>query len=447
MMFGVSPRPFSTYRRRDKRGRRVYSVKFANGARRVLLNPDGTRCTNKADADAAAARLADAERRVIVITVTHARHEELSAAAAEVQSTIADYLIGLHDARRSAESGEPLAAMLSAFWAPGSDYIRRKEAAGAPLSAMYVNTSRGAVRKYILPWLAEKYPTLTVRGVRPLHMEALKQYLVDRGLSASRVNGVLKAIRTPLANLWRMEVIPDNPGRKVPKLPEPHAARELLTIDEARRFFGRETSPRYATANLTAALAGLRMGEIRGMLAEDIREIRHGRTVTYELHVCHNWQSAEDFGRQLKAPKHSTAARPKYRRVPIVPRLAKALLALAARNPHGDGFVFWGDVARVPLSNTAIEQRYHETLAAIGIPAEERKRRGLTFHSWRHWYRSMLDAGGLSSRAGDELTGHAEGSGIGKRYTHVTAEQAEAARVISRQIEGRVVGRPRRSGK
>ncbi len=439
-------KPYYTYSRSTTRGRRTYLGEFLDGSRRMLYNPDGTRCTNKSDADRAAARIVDAEHRTIVITVTHARHDELAAAAAEEKASIADYLLGLHDARRSASTGEPLAAHLAAFWSDGSAYIKGKAAAGEPLSASYVYIARSALRAHILPWLERAYPGLTVRGLRPLHLEQLKQHLVDAGLGPSRVNGILKAVRTPMGYLWRLEEIPSNPASKVPKLPDPAPERHLLTLNEARRFFEHEKEPRYATANLTAALAGLRMGEVRGLRAEDLREIRQGRSVSYELHVCHNWQDAEAEGQQLKRPKHSTTARPKERDVPVPAQLARALQALVARSPHGDGFVFWGPRAGTPLSNTSIEQRYRAVLVAIGISLEEQRRRHLAFHAWRHWYRSMLDAGGLSARAGDALTGHAEGSGIGKRYTHVTPEQRKTALGISERLlpAGTPAEKPRR---
>ena len=58
--------------------------------------------------------------------------------------------------------------------------------------------------------------------------------------------------------------------------------------------------PRYYGINLLAATTGMRLGEIRGLQAEDIRE-------DY-IHVCHNWQDTEPEGRKMKGPKHSTLA-------------------------------------------------------------------------------------------------------------------------------------------
>jgi integrase len=209
-----------------------------------------------------------------------------------------------------------------------------------------------------------------------------------------------------------------------------------LNLGEVQRFFALPwRDPRYYAINRVAAMTGMRLGEIRGLQAEDLTEKVERYTdaagterqrVTFEIHVCHNWQDTEPDGRKMKGPKHSTLVNVKARDVPISPLLIAMLRELAARNPWQDGFVIWGDSRGKPLSESIILRHYEEQLQKIGIAPEERKRRKLSLHAWRHWYRSELDAAGLSARAGDEITGHAEGS-VGHIYTHVTAEQRSVA--------------------
>lgn len=163
-------------------------------------------------------------------------------------------------------------------------------------------------------------------------------------------------------------------------------------------------------------VAGLRMGEIRGLQAEDIRD--------GYLHVCHNWQETEGPGHEMKGPKHSTAANPKDRDVPIPPTLERALRDLAAANPHGDGFVFFGDRAGAPPSGEIIGRHFREMLVAVGIPREEQLRRRLTFHSWRHWYNTHMRAL-VPEYQLRLLTGHTS-TEMTDRYTAVTPEQRAA---------------------
>jgi integrase len=392
----------------------------------------------------AARLIADLEHRTISIFMHLPLYSEIAQAAEDNHVSIDAYLLGLHDARMASRAGELLTDYLKGFWMEGSLYIKAKEAARSPLSATYMINSRSGISKYVLPWIARKYPDLTLQGTRPTHLEELKQHLVDKGLGPSRVNGVMKAVRVALGEAWRLEAIVDNPARKVKKLPDPAPKREVFSMEEARRFFAVEgQDARYSAASLTAALAGLRLGEIRGLQAEDLREtIEHymdkrGKKrdrVSHYLHVCHNWQDLEPEGRKMKGPKHSTEARSKDRDVPIPEKLHLALLKVTANNPYGDGFVFWGDTAGVPPSSTIIEQHYRSTVHAMGISEEERRRRGLTFHAWRHWYNTHMRPH-LPDYQLRMLTGHTS-EALTDRYTEITEEQrAAVGRVASGLLE------------
>jgi integrase len=67
------------------------------------------------------------------------------------------------------------------------------------------------------------------------------------------------------------------------------------------------------------------------------------------------------------------------------------------------------------------------------IPDAERRRRGLTFHSWRYWYNSML-RGRVPDHALRALTGH-HSEAMTERYTEITADQR---REIARLANGLV---------
>jgi len=320
--------------------------------------------------------------------------------------------------------GEILVDYLSGFWAEGSQYLCGKEARKTPLSAIYVINSRSAISGHVRPWLEKHYPDLGLAQLTAAALEELTLHLAA-SLGASRVNGIIKAVRVPLGEAYRLGALADNPARKVRKLPDPPPARKLLEIEEARRFFSLEwRDPRMYAANLTAALAGLRLGEIRGLQTEDIRD--------GYLHVCHNWQDWEAEGRKMKGPKHSTPSRPKIRDVPVAPKLEAALRELARVNPYGDGFVFWGYRKGEPPSGTLIDESFEAGLRAIGITEEQRRGRHLTFHAWRHWYNSHMRAL-VPDYQLRMLTGHTS-EAMTDRYTEITDEQRDAVREVSGRL-------------
>jgi integrase len=96
------------------------------------------------------------------------------------------------------------------------------------------------------------------------------------------------------------------------------------------------------------------------------------------------------------------------------------LRGLASINPWRDGFVFWGNRRDKPISTTMIERTYKATTAAMGIPEEERRRRRLSFHTWRHWYNSMM-RGKVEDHVLRQLVGHT-GEAMTERYTALPAE-------------------------
>ncbi|MGA2614287.1 MAG: site-specific integrase [Spirochaetia bacterium] len=326
---------------------------------------------------------------------------------------------------------ETFVRYLQDFWAEGSQYLAGREARLKPLSTVYVVNARSAIRKYVTPWLIEQgKEKLRVSEVTAGLLESLTLYLRDSGLGPSRVNGIIKAVRVPLGQAFKMGRIRENPARQVEKLPDPAPKRQILEMEEAERFFSLKwRDPRHYGFNLIAATTGMRLGEIRGLQAEDLRG-------DY-IHVCHNWQDTEPEGRKMKGPKHSTLAAVKERDVPIPPRLVPVLHELVKRNPWKDGFVIWGDSRGKPLSESIILRHLYEGLEKIGITPEERKRRKLNFHAWRHFYNSNVRPF-VPDYQLRMLTGHTS-EAMTERYTEITTEQRRAvAKIADGLFEGKL---------
>jgi integrase len=322
---------------------------------------------------------------------------------------------------------------LEDFWAEGSQYLVGREARKKPLSAIYVFNSRSAIKKYVVPWLvAQGKEKLKLSEVKAALLESLTIYLnteanEGKGLGPSRVNGVMKAVRVPLSQAVKMGRLHSNPASQVEKLPDPAPKRQVLEIDEARRLFSLEwRDERHYAFNLVAALTGLRLGEIRGLQAEDIRG-------DY-IHVCHNWQDTEPEGRKLKGPKHSTLINIKSRDVPVPPKLMPLLHDLAEKNPWKDGFLIWGDSRGKPLSESVILRHLYEGLEKIGIDAEERRKRRLNFHAWRHFYNTNIRPY-VPDYQLRMLTGHTS-EAMSDRYTEITAEQRKVVAGIADGLLG-----------
>lgn len=310
--------------------------------------------------------------------------------------------------------GDTLNDYLAGFWAPGGAYARVKALAGRPLARAYLEASQRCIGKYVLPWLIERKKTkLALTEVTPALLERLVIDLHDTlHLAPRRVNAIRQAVSVALAEARRLGKLRFNPMQQVLKLKESKPRREILSMEEARAVLsGPWPDERHRLANLLAASTGLRIGEIRGLRAEAI--VRRGEA--WELQVRTNWQDGEG----LKAPKQDS-----YGDLPLPPLLAEALTGLASGNPWGNGFVFYGSRREVPVGKRELEQAFNAAVRAAGIPEEDRRRRGLTFHSWRHWYDSYL-RGKLPDHALQRLTRH-KSERLLDHYSHVTEEQRQA---------------------
>lgn len=316
-----------------------------------------------------------------------------------------------------------LVDFLEDFWRPGGAYAAEKAGDGTPLSRAYLTNSALAVKNHLRPWIEETMPHLRVGDVTPDFFRALKKRFAEGGLSPRTVNTIYQVVSVPCAHYWTGKGKPErNPSLAVKRLSEraSRKRREIFTPAEATRVLNSFTDPRHATLNRLAASTGMRLGECLGLQHDDI--------LKGEILVRHNWQDGEG----VKAPKWGSS-----RRVPLAKTVERELRALITSSKYGGPFVFEGITPARPMGKKMVELSFNAAVEAAKIPEEERRRRGLTFHSWRHFFRSMLDGAGLSARAGDELTGH-RNEEVGELYNHVTEAQRKAvARIASELTDSR----------
>ena len=71
-----------------------------------------------------------------------------------------------------------------------------------------------------------------------------------------------------------------------------------------------------------------------------------------------------------------------------------------------DDFIFFGRKREAPLDQKIIERTFHEALKHIGISEEIRKERRICFHSWRHFFNSLLINARVPLVKVQTLTGH-----------------------------------------
>ena len=158
---------------------------------------------------------------------------------------------------------------------------------------------------------------------------------------------------------------------------------------------------------LTAALTGLRLGEVLALRVRD---------VDFENDTIRVSQSVDPIA-GIGSPKSGHG-----RSVPMVPQVSQALARLLQRDhfTSDDDIVFPNDVGRW-LDGSALRRRYKAAQERAGL-------RPLRFHDLRHTFGTNARASAESDRELQEWMGHADARTTA-RYTHYRPRKDAAERL------------------
>ena len=155
--------------------------------------------------------------------------------------------------------------------------------------------------------------------------------------------------------------------------------------------------------NYTAYITGMRQGECLALTTASLHD-------TY-IHVKHSWD--RKYG--LKSTKSG-----KERYVPIPPDLSLELKSLA--EIRGGRFVFAGSTLFKPVDYKAVQKHFKWALENIGIDEGERRRRRLSFHSFRHGANTRMKIAGIPDAVVRSIIGHSSAQ-LSEHYTQIDPRQ------------------------
>ena len=272
------------------------------------------------------------------------------------------------------------------FFDPDGPYTAALKLRGRSIGRGHAANQSSYVKNYLIPAFGES----RLSRIDSETVEEFTHELLAQGLSSSSINHILLALKQILQHAYKKKYLQNLPV--IERVAHKQKNRGIPTVEEVKRFFEQPWSDkRYYAINLLAATTGMRQGEIRGLQ----RRAVHGNYVE----VVTSWEK----GHGLKSTKSGRA-----RNVPLPERTRDALAAVLEKSPYADpdDLVFFGRRREAPLDHKLIEKAFHEALAAIGIDEAERRRRGLCFHSWRHFFNSLLINGRVPVVKVQSLTGH-----------------------------------------
>ena len=227
-------------------------------------------------------------------------------------------------------------------------------------------------------------------------------------LKANTINLALNTLKIMLGEAVKLKLLKVNPCHEVKELKEEETEKVILTTDEAKLIFPAEWSSVWDNeivykANLLAACTGLRIGELLGL---------RGELVFNDCIYVKGQFTRFGYVDHTKTKDNRT--------IPISDIMKKTLDDLLAKN--GNGYVFSDDGGLTPITTWQINRGYNRALKKIGISYDDKLKRGLSFHSWRHFLNTLLLTSNVGLSKVQKVTGH-KSLKMTDHYTHFDTKQ------------------------
>ena len=292
-------------------------------------------------------------------------------------------------------------------------YLKRLKARRA-VSRGYGYIASDRLKNHILP----AFGSYRLDKITDVMIDDWLLALKDRGLSANTANNAFRIFSVMLGEACRRGLIKHNPCKKVSMLKVTPRNIELYNHAEVKALFSNDWSliwrnEIYYLLNKLAACTGLRVGEVLGLRSADVHE--------GYIHV------KMQYGRW----GYDETKNHKDRIVPLPYSVYLELKPLMDRN--GDGYIFSKDGGESPVNRRLVNDNLYRALDKIGIDAPERKRRNITFHTWRHFFNTTLllaDVNAVKVRA---CTGHLS-EYMTEKYTHVNTKELSDIKNVQEKL-------------
>ena len=305
----------------------------------------------------------------------------------------------------------PLSAFAEPFWQ--SDrclYVRSKRLRGERITAKTIKQNRGYLDNHILPALGE----VPLGALTPAKIDAfLLSLKEDKELSNKSINNVLSCLRVITSEAVRAGHTQIDLGKGIKPLHNNGEKRGILTFEEAQELFAhreRWRNPVVFTINLSAATTGARLGELRALKGRNIRQ--------HKIVIDGVQREGEGY------VEHDTKTGPSGLRIITLPLVTdSAIRNLVGENKKAEAFVFSLDGGRNPIGANVATLALHDALRQCKMADAEQLRRGITFHSWRHFFNSIM-RGRVPDTDLRHVIGHTTAA-MTERYSHRMPEKIE----------------------
>ena len=270
---------------------------------------------------------------------------------------------------------------------------------------------RNAVRRYLVPEFGADTLLHTIDTER---IDAYRERLLVEGkLSRRTIQKILVLLHGILKRAKRKGWIASNPAADAERVTVRRTGDfNVLSPEEVHAVVRADGSELFGAIYVTAAFAGLRMGELRALRWQDVDFAKR------LVHIRRNF-TADAFG-----PPKSL----RVRSVPMSDPVARVLDGLSRRDGDtGPEDLVFSPGFRVPFHNDTARKRFYAALEAAGLGRPRAKDDPIVFHDLRHTFGTLaVQAFALSDVKA--MMGHADISTT-MIYVHHVPQTDAAARL------------------
>jgi integrase len=303
-------------------------------------------------------------------------------------------------------------ALLEEYYDKDSPFLKEDKARGRSLCEKTRSVYRHFVTDVFIPHLkaagADGFASLTP----PVMAELQNALLLKKGNKPSTVNRYFGALNSIFAHFVMKGYVKENVMDKVkPLKASGESVRGCHELEKVRGAFNSrwEDKTSYMLCLMIYA-TGMRNSEIAKIRPPDIVEKGGARFVSVSKSKTKN-------GARL-VPLHAFVYR----------NLADYIRETGAQ---ADGYIF----SAKGYNQSTLYRKANEALGAkLGCAADELDRQRITYYSGRHYWKTLMSAGGLGEDAEEFFMGHKTSREVRQRYNHKDKRGEEKALEKAREI-------------
>ncbi|MDR2661841.1 MAG: phage integrase SAM-like domain-containing protein [Treponema sp.] len=282
------------------------------------------------------------------------------------------------------------------FYDPRSTEYLSECKRNGELSAGRQKRYHSVMNNKFVPFLTEKRIT-AFEKITVTVLDDFQDYLLAGGMKAQSVNDDMIAVHKAFRYLLRKGRIKENPCRLLPPVPERQEQKKThgcYELEKLKGVFNRQWKDKTSyLLNLMIYTTDMRNSEIKRFSKNDVVTIG-------DCHFIDLKDSKSENGIRW-VPLHKTV----YRKVTAY---AKGLDSMTP--------IFGA------LSDYRFQKAYRDMGRLLGFSEAFLKEHNITYYSGRHFWKTMMSAGGLGEDVEEVFMGHKVSGNVAKLYNHRDAQ-------------------------